>query len=295
MIYNYKKLSKELLFGLKNYLNYFKKNKLNVPLKINKNLNNKNFKKNNPIAYDFLNKYNKIELNPELDDLCRLHYLVRTRKVTTILEFGVGKSTIIFNDALEKNKNDFEFKIKNNKMIRRSNKFECHTVDDQVKWINNVKENYNTKNIKFYKSSVKMTTFMEKKCTLYDKIPLISPDFIYLDGPARFSAKGKERGWTTNFLDGVPMSADILTIEHFLTPGTLIVVDGRTANCRFLKSNLQREWIYYHDENFDQHYFELSEIPLGVYNKEFLNFALGKKYFSRLIVKNKKIRHNYFN
>ena len=33
------------------------------------------------------------------------------------------------------------------------------------------------------------------------------------------------------------MAADILAIEHFLVSGTLIVVDGRTANARFLKAN----------------------------------------------------------
>ena len=42
--------------------------------------------------------------NTELDDLIRLHYLVTTRKVTTILEFGVGKSTIVFDHALRINK-----------------------------------------------------------------------------------------------------------------------------------------------------------------------------------------------
>ena len=72
------------------------------------------------------------------------------------------------------------------------------------------------------------------------------------------------------------MSADILTIEHFLMPGTLIVTDGRTANARFLKSNLQRDLIYCHDESFDQHFFELSETPLGIYNKKQLEFCLGK-------------------
>ena len=38
--------------------------------------------------------------SPELDDLGRLHWLVTTRHVTTILEFGLGKSTIVFNNAL---------------------------------------------------------------------------------------------------------------------------------------------------------------------------------------------------
>ena len=40
----------------------------------------------------------------ELDDLIRLHYLVIERKITTILEFGVGKSTAVFDHALQINK-----------------------------------------------------------------------------------------------------------------------------------------------------------------------------------------------
>jgi len=80
----------------------------------------------------------------------------------------------------------------------------------------------------------------------------------------------------------MPMAADILVFEHFLTPGTLIVTDGRTANARFLRANLQRDWVYHHDASADQHYFELLEVPLGVYNKRHLDFALGPAYFERL-------------
>ena len=282
MTYENKNFSKNLFKSLKNYKIYFKNNKLNKTLNLKIDLNSLNYSKQNPSAYAFLSEYNKVELQPEIDDLCRLHYLVCMRKVTTILEFGVGKSTLIFNHAMEKNHQNFGHQIKNNNMIRRSNKFECHTIDDQLKWIRNVKKKNKIKKVYFHHSSVKMSLFNGHKCTLYDELPTISPDFIYLDGPARFSAKGKINGWTTNFPDGVPMSADILTIEHFLMPGTLIVTDGRTANARFLKSNLQRDWIYCHDESFDQHFFELSEKPLGIYNKKQLEFCLGREYFNRL-------------
>ena len=109
-------------------------------------------------------------------------------------------------------------------------------------------------------------------CTFYEDLPNISPDFIYLDGPDQFSAKGSVRGLSTRHPDSMPMAADLLTIEHFLVPGTLIVVDGRAANARFLKSNLQREWTYSYFPEFDQHFFELMEEPLGPYNKDFLDF-----------------------
>jgi hypothetical protein len=78
------------------------------------------------------------------------------------------------------------------------------------------------------------------------------------------------------------MSADILSFEHFLHPGTLIIVDGRTANARFLLSNFQRSWSYYYSENWDQHFFELLEKPLGKYNKMMIDYCLGKEYYKRL-------------
>jgi len=78
------------------------------------------------------------------------------------------------------------------------------------------------------------------------------------------------------------MSADVLAIEHFLLPGTLIVVDGRTANARFLKTNLQRNWSYYYSKEYDQHYFELTEKPLGVYNKKQIDYCLGKEFHLRV-------------
>ena len=53
----------------------------------------------------------------------------------------------------------------------------------------NVKKNKINK-VYFYYSPVNMSLFNGRKY-LYNKLPTISPDFIYLDGPARFSAKGK--------------------------------------------------------------------------------------------------------
>ena len=79
------------------------------------------------------------------------------------------------------------------------------------------------------------------------------------------------------------MAADLLAIEHFLAPGTLVVVDGRTANARFLKTNLQRDWIYLYSEKFDQHYFELAEQPLGIYNRKQIDFCLGEEFYKRII------------
>jgi len=202
----------------------------------------------------------------ELDDLIRLHYLVTSRKVTTILEFGVGVSTFVLNHALVENQKRYSSFVSAN--LRRSNAFELHSVDSDSKWIKHVSKNYHLPNTRIYKEKCRMGTFRGLICTYYRKIPNICPDLIYLDGPHQFSVRGKSvRGISTKHLDRVPLAADILAIEWFLLPGTLIIIDGRTTNARFLKSNLQRNWKYTENSEYDQHFLELIEPPIGDLNK----------------------------
>ena len=49
----------------------------------------------------------------------------------------------------------------------------------------------------------------------------------------------------------MPMLCDILKFEHFLTPGTIILSDGRSANIRFLLSNFQRNWFHIYKKKQD--------------------------------------------
>jgi hypothetical protein len=216
----------------------------------------------------------------ELDDLVRLHYLVTSRKVTTILEFGVGKSSIVFDHALNLNKQKYASLLIGN--LRRNNLFQCFSVDNNEEWISECKKATATNLVNYCLSQCSLSTFNGRVCTYFDDLPNICPDLIYLDGPDQFSPIGNVRGVTTNHPDRMPMSADILAIEHFLLPGTLIVVDGRTANARFLRSNLQRDWSYFHYEDFDQHFFELTERPLGIYNKRQIDFCLGDSFYERI-------------
>ncbi len=280
MIIEDKNFSKKLFTGIKNYKKYIAKNKLDKKLKINlKNYTNSQNKITN-------NQYYNVDTNiknpfpPELDDLSRLHYLVISRKVNTILEFGVGKSTVIFNFGLIENQLRYGDFVKKN--LRIPNAFLCFSLDNYKTWVNKVKSEYNLKNVKFCISTLNMSTFNGNICTFYDKLPNICPDLIYLDGPDLYSVKGNIRGVSTKSSERLPMAGDILPIEHFLLPGTLIVVDGRTANARFLKCNLQRNWIYCHDTKNDQHFFELCEEPLGVHNTKQIKHCLGSSYFERL-------------
>ena len=70
----------------------------------------------------------------------------------------------------------------------------------------------------------------------------------------------------------MPMVANILNIEPFLIPGTIILSDGRTANMIFLKNNFKRNWVYINDKKNDQNILYLDEKPLGKINSDFLKF-----------------------
>lgn len=166
--------------------------------------------------------------------------------------------------------------------MRRNNAFECHSVDSYSHWIEQVNNKYKLDKVKSHFCKLKMGQFNGRACTFYDPLPNVCPDLIYLDGPDQFSPVGDVNGVTTCHKDRMPMVGDILVIEHFLTPGTLIITDGRSANARFLKANLQRDWLYCHDELLDHSYFELLENPLGIYNRRQIDYCLGPDYYSRL-------------
>jgi len=222
---------------------------------------------------------------PEYDDLARLHYIVSHRKSLTVLEFGVGKSTFVIGDALLNNKRcnaDYT-----NSALRRENAYQIHSVENYAKYMqivdSQIPPDLRKEEIcNLHYSELEVGTFLGKVCTYYSNIPNVCPDIIYLDGPDQFSPTGNVKGITTNHQDRMPMAADILLLEHFLQPSTLIIVDGRTANARFLQCNLQRNWSHYYNEEWDQHFFELQEAPLGVYNKRMIDFCLGESFYNRI-------------
>lgn len=222
-------------------------------------------------VYDVNNKLKQETVYfPEVTDLESLADIVVKTNRTTILEFGCGWSSLIFAASLTFNKKCLE-NMQNK--YRRNNLFECHTVDSLEKYLQIAKARIPIEykdSIEFYQSNVSMVNWNGRIATEYDKLPLVNPDFIYIDAPSIFDVEGDINGWNTKHKDMMPMMCDILKIEHFLTPKTIIVVDGRAANARFIKCNLQRNWEYKYCQNRDQHFFVLEEEPLGKYSNQII-------------------------
>ena len=200
-------------------------------------------------------------------------------KRTTVLEFGSGWSSLVLHVALNENKKKYLDYVKNN--LRRNNLFELFVIENEKKFLNISKKRIEkfTRNkqfinskISFFYSPCEMTTFNDKFATQYKKLPLCNPDFIYLDGPDQFNIKKRINNFTTAHKDMMPMVCDILKMEYFLNPGTIIVMDGRGANAQFLKDNFKRKWLYLNDKKFDQHIFYLNAPTVGKYNDLQLKF-----------------------
>lgn len=215
---------------------------------------------------------------PVISDLARLYALVRNRKVTTVLEFGSGYSTAVMAAALAENRDAFAESAEL-KALRRNNPFELHTIDCSFEWLKTTQERICEEHrplVHIHQSSVSIGTFDDRLCHYYDNLPNICPDFIYLDGPMQHDVDGSIGGIHFRHNDRTVLSADLARMEWTLLPGTLIVVDGRTNNARFLKANFQREWSYHHDIEGDVHIFELVEAPLGELNRKQISFCLGR-------------------
>ena len=215
---------------------------------------------------------------PELRDLYKIYMLIVLNKRTTVLEFGCGFSSLVISKALEFNKS----KSKKEKPFTRCEyPYNHFIIDDDKKYLNLTKKRIEKelKNSKtnYHFSECQMTMFNGNFAHEYKTLPRVNPDFIYLDGPSPFNVKGKINNFTVDSKDMMPMSCDILKFENHLTPGTIILIDGRTANARFLKNNFRRNWKEYYSYKEDQTIFLLNEKPLGPFNLEQLKFYSNKK------------------
>ena len=244
----------------KNIISFFKKKKINSLFL------------NNPNGYIGTNNTKtKILLSPNLKDLYFIYKLISLSKRITSLEFGCGFSSEIIASALLENKEKYHKIIKN---LRRPFPFQNHVLDASKKYIKITKKRSSyLKNLIFYYSECKITKFNGRYTLQYKNLPQLSPDFIYLDGPSLYNVKkNKLFNFNVQQQDLFPISSDILLIEYYLIPGTIILIDGRGANAQFLKDHFIRKWSYKYYSNFDMHLFCLKADALGPINKKQLNF-----------------------
>lgn len=223
------------------------------------------------VSSDLLRTVNPLEVKPfppRLDDLARLHYLILTRRVLNVLEFGSGYSTVIMASAMTLLRR--KFGVWASSHLRVQEPFMVYSVEEDQRFAIITRSRLGTlldDYAKVFRSSVSIIELNHRFATVYDWIPNVSPDFIYLDGPSQFASTETVHGFSLDVSCRMPMAADIIRIEFFLEPGTMILVDGRTANARFLRSNFRQNWSYEHDQIGDVHFFELDEQPLGEFNK----------------------------
>lgn len=216
-----------------------------------------------------------IPFPPETNDLVRLHKLIRARRCFTVLEFGLGYSTIVMADALQKNEADW-INLPQKPEIRNRFMFQLFSVDASKDWIDKTKNrcpNHLANRVHFHHSEVEIGTYNGQICHYYKNLPDIVPDFIYLDGPSAKDVKGSVNGLSFQCEERTVMSADLLLMESTFLPGTFIIIDGRTNNARFLERNFRRNYEVKWDREGDVTTFELVEERLGKYN------LLGSDFF----------------
>ena len=226
-------------------------------------------------TYDAVSGLLNIPFPPDPGDLVRLHRLVRRRMCFTVLEFGIGYSTLVLADALRKNEEQWKT-LNPPPSIRNRFMFQLFSVDASEPWIAEVQSRIPERlvsRITLHHSEVEIGKHQGQLCHFYRKLPDIIPDLVYLDGPSPKDVKGEIHGLTFHCDERTVMSGDLLLMEPTLLPGTLILVDGRTNNARFLQRNFTRDWDMKWDRAGDITTFELNEERLGKYN------LLGSDFF----------------
>ena len=208
-----------------------------------------NFFKSKDIYKYFISGDNS-EIKPDYIDLKKIFELITSRKPKCVLEFGVGFSTICIALALKENEiKGFDGQL--------------YTVDAEKYWIKNSENKLPSdlkKYVTFHYSSCSVSTINNQLVSIYDDLPNISPNFIFLDGPSPDSVKGEIHGLgfsekNSNFRgDGIVkteegyrwqrriVASDILLYESSSPHDFFILVDRRYINCNFLINNLKYKY-----------------------------------------------------
>ena len=173
---------------------------------------------------------------PDFSDLWFLYKTVRDRKPRCILEFGSGCSTVIMAQALWDSQRESSGKDHGY----------LYSVDADAYWTN-----VTTKSVpdhlraicEVWYSPLLEVEYLGIPAFRHARVPDVVPDFVYLDGP--------------DLTPGRQVVVDVLDIEHRLSPGFSMVVDGRKKNTDFLLKHLRRQYTYKHRRQFHNSVFVL--------------------------------------
>ncbi len=202
----------------------------------------------------------------DVRDLARLLLIGQEIQPIVALEIGSGYSTAALAYVINQSESALAGE---NFPDRNEHSFVVESLDESEDYIAVTRERLPAqlaKRVRFHHSTVTLTKIHDRYATLYDTLPNCLPDLIYLDGPSQRAASNTVNGFSMQGTFRMPMSADLLLIEHYLEPGCVILVDGRTANARFLTANFQRSWLYHHDIESDVHLMIMNEPALGSVN-----------------------------
>lgn len=214
-------------------------------------------------------------------DLEALRLIVETKKPLVVLEFGSGWSTLVICQALE-NLRGAHKTIPFSVQRHTHAPFSLTTLDESAHWLEVAKTRLPDsfmQHVEFVHSPVVQRLVGQVVTLSYSTIPMVKPDFIYLDGPSQFAVSedpdsplvfGTNRPWFP------PIASDLLRLEWLLDPGAVILIDGRGQNVEFLVRHLERDWAVTRFQNLDLTLMTLISPSIGDHNRKKLIWELGE-------------------
>jgi hypothetical protein len=189
---------------------------------------------------------NEGQIRPHLVDLANLHRLIRTRRPSVVLEFGVGFSTIAIAHAISRNV--AEGRRPDRAHAEAVDQPRIWSIDANEEWLENARSRIPAHlrgYVELRYSAVRAAEFDGQLCSLFDHIPDVVPDFVYLDAPDPKDIQGAVRGLTFSPETGGyrhAAAADVLLLESTLQVGAFVLLDSRYVNAHFLARNLRRRY-----------------------------------------------------
>jgi hypothetical protein len=150
-------------------------------------------------------------------EMWRLFKDMRARKPETVMEFGVGCSTLVIAAALKKN-----------------GRGRLITVDGSEEWLGVCRDAMPADLAPFVSfNHVPVEKLSDQHAHRYARLPEATLDYLFMDGPSIQHIPD----W-----QGPPIAADPIVSNMKFNKGARIIVEGRTANVEYLKSRLGPSW-----------------------------------------------------